>query len=284
MDNPNTTTRRSLLLRALAAPLALSACAAPPEIMQASGPSSTNTGPTVLGVEVKQSITHDKHAFTQGLTLLEDGSLVESTGGYGSSSLRILDRVTGEVLSSAALPKDEFGEGVAVVDGIAHQLTWRSGVLHRWRLEDMTELEPLKYRGEGWGLCHDTGTGHLWRSDGTNKLIEHRVEDFSPTGRVVPVAIEGKNVNELNELEFVDGQIWANVWKTERVVRIDPDARRVTAVLDATMLRSLAMAGGLDPSDEDAVLNGIAHDPATGDLLMTGKRWPLMFQVATTSA
>lgn len=284
MDNPNIITRRSMLLGALAAPLALSACAASPELTQAPGPSSADTRPTTLGIEVKRSIAHDKRAFTQGLTLLEDGRLVESTGGYGSSSLRILDRATGEVLSSIALPKDEFGEGVDVVDGIAHQLTWRSGVLHRWKLEDMTELEPLEYQGEGWGLCHDTDTGHLWRSDGTNKLIEHRVEDFSPTGRVVSVAIESKNVNELNELEFVDGQIWANVWKTERAVRIDPNTQEVTAVLDATMLRSLAVAGGLDTSDKNAVLNGIAHDPATGDLLMTGKRWPLMFEVATTSA
>jgi glutaminyl-peptide cyclotransferase len=223
----------------------------------------------VLRPEVLAEVPHDPSAFTQGLELHE-GTLYEGTGLEGESQLRVLDPETGEVLRSESLPGQLFGEGIAVAGDRIWQLTWQDGVVLEWDRATLTLRQQLPLDGEGWGLCYD-GT-HLVRSDGTDRLRFHDPVTFAETGSV-PVTIDGKPVTELNELECVDGQVWANVWPSDVLVRIDPADGRVTAAVDA--------AGLLDPeqrANADAVLNGIA---ALGDdeYLLSGKLWPVSFRV-----
>jgi glutamine cyclotransferase len=223
--------------------------------------------------EVLAEIPHDTSAFTQGLELV-DGVLYEGTGLAGESQLRELDPATGAVHRAVPLPRDLFGEGITVVGDRIWQLTWQDGVALEWDRTSFTLLREVPLDGEGWGLCLDRagpGGPRLVRSDGTDRLRFHDPATFAETG-AVPVTLDGAPVPELNELECVDGQVYANVWRTDRIVRIDPADGRVTAVVDA--------AGLLDPArraDAD-VLNGIA---ATGDgeFLLTGKLWPATFRV-----
>ena len=223
----------------------------------------------VLRPEVLAEVAHDPSAFTQGLVLHED-TLYEGTGLEGRSQLRELDPVTGELRRSAALPGRLFGEGIAVADDRIWQLTWRDGVVLEWDRATLTLRRQLPMDGEGWGLCDD-GT-HLVRSDGTDRLRFHDPVTFAETGSVA-VTIDGEPVTELNELECVDGQVWANVWPSDVLVRIDPADGRVTAAVDA--------AGLLDPeqrANADAVLNGIAA-LGNDEYLLSGKLWPVSFRV-----
>jgi glutamine cyclotransferase len=221
---------------------------------------------------VLAEVPHDTEAFTQGLELGPDGALFEGTGRAGRSQLRELDPVTGEVRRAEPLPGTLFGEGITVVDDRIWQLTWQDGVALEWDRATFTLIREVPLAGEGWGLCRDGD--RLVRSDGTDRLRFHDPVTFAETGSVA-VTLDGAPVTELNELECVDGQVWANVWQTDRIVRIDPAGGRVTAVVDA--------AGLLDPdqrADAD-VLNGIA---ALGDeeFLLTGKLWPTAFRVRFT--
>jgi glutaminyl-peptide cyclotransferase len=223
----------------------------------------------VLRPEVLAEVPHDPSAFTQGLELHE-GTLYEGTGLEGESELRVLDPATGEVLRAESLPGQLFGEGITVAGDRIWQLTWQDGVVLEWDRATLTLRQQLPLDGEGWGLCHD-GT-RLVRSDGTDRLRFHDPVTFAESGSV-PVTIDGEPVTQLNELECVDGQVWANVWPSDALVRIDPASGRVTAAVDAT--------GLLDPEERanaDAVLNGIA---ALGDdeYLLSGKLWPTSFRV-----
>jgi glutamine cyclotransferase len=223
----------------------------------------------VLRPEVLAEVPHDPSAFTQGLEL-HDGTLYEGTGLEGQSELRVLDPATGEVLRAESLPGQLFGEGIAVAGDRIWQLTWQDGVVLEWDRATLTLRQQLPLDGEGWGLCHD-GT-RLVRSDGTDRLRFHDPVTFAETGSVT-VTIDDEPVTQLNELECVDGQVWANVWPSDVLVRIDPASGRVTAAVDA--------AGLLDPeqrANADAVLNGIA---ALGDdeYLLSGKLWPVSFRV-----
>jgi glutamine cyclotransferase len=225
--------------------------------------------PTVIA-----ELPHDTDAFTQGLELAADGALYEGTGQAGRSQLRELDPATGAVRRQVPLPGMMFGEGITVVDDSIWQLTWRDGVVLEWDRADLTLRRQVPIEGEGWGLCHDGD--RLVRSDGTDLLRFHDPDSFAETGSVA-VTLDGEPVTELNELECVDGQVWANVWQTDRIVRIDPADGRVTAVVDA--------AGLLDAerrADAD-VLNGIA---ALGrdEYLLAGKLWPASFRVRFTPA
>jgi len=215
---------------------------------------------------------HDPDAFTQGLELV-DGRLFESTGLYGVSDIREVDRATGRVLRSSPLEVSWFGEGVTAVDGgRAVQLTWKAGRAVVWDLASLTAIDVWTYGGQGWGLCLlDAGT--LAMSDGSSFLTLRRSDDLTRISEV-PVVLDGRPVERLNELECVDGTVWANVWLTDDIVAIDPSTGRVTAVVDASGL--LADRSGLG---EDDVLNGIAHDPTSGHFLVTGKRWPVLFEV-----
>lgn len=255
------TSGRALVVAALvlAGPV-LAGCAAP-------APPDGALVPRVLA-----EVPHDPAAFTQGLELV-DGALYEGTGLAGRSQLRELDPATGAVRRAVPLPGELFGEGITVVGDRIWQLTWQDGVVLEWDRASFTLLRQLPLDGEGWGLCHDGE--RLVRSDGTDRLRFHDPATFAGTGSVA-VTLDGLPVTELNELECVDGQVWANVWRTDRLVRIDPADGRVTAVVDAAGLLDPARRAGTD------VLNGIAADGE--DLLLTGKLWPTTFRVRLVPA
>ena len=215
---------------------------------------------------------HDLEAYTQGLELV-DGVLYETTGRYGASGIREVDLATGRVLRSAPLDDGWFGEGyTSLGDGRAVQLTWKSGRAVVWDLATFDIVGTFAYGGQGWGLCRlDAQT--LVMSDGTNTLTLRDPTDFHRLERV-RVTLYGEPVDRLNELECVDGTIWANVWQTDRIMAIDPTTGLVGAVVDASGLVADRSGFGVDD-----VLNGIAHDPDSGRFLLTGKRWPVLFEV-----
>jgi glutaminyl-peptide cyclotransferase len=220
--------------------------------------------------EVVNAFPHDRTAFTQGLVFL-DGKLIESTGLNGHSTLREVDLASGRVLRQVPVPDRYFAEGLAVLGGKAYQLTWlaQKGFVYdeaTFRLE-----REFTYTGEGWGLATD---GHsLIMSDGTAQIRFLDPATFK-VERTIQVAVKGQPVNQLNELEYIKGEIFANVWRTDFVVRINPANGVVTGVIN--------FAGLLPPADRDVttdVLNGIAYDSATDRLFVTGKLWPKLYEV-----
>jgi len=238
--------------------------------------------PTVLEARVLDERPHAANAFTQGL-LLDDGFLYESTGLNGRSTLRKVDPTTGEVLVQRDLPATIFAEGLALVpsaDGDRLiQLTWQNGLALVWDRERLEQLGEYRYSGEGWGLTFDGE--RLIMSDGSSTLTFRDPESFEPTGEV-KVTLAGHPLSRLNELEWVDGKVWANVWGSTTVVEIDPATGKVTATVDlADLVTRLDPAEGLRID----VLNGIAFRPAdetgaTGTFLVTGKLWPRLFEVS----
>ena len=248
----------------LVALLLVTSCAATPH---AETPSAA---PDTLRPEVLEVRPHDPTAFTQGFEIA-DGVLYEGTGLEGASAIRALDPETGAVRRAEPLPADVFGEGITVVDDTIWQLTWRNGIAFRWDRASFAELDRVGYDGEGWGLCHDGA--RLVMSDGTAELTFRDPETFAETGRVEVRDAGGDPVERLNELECVDGVVYANVWQTDRIVRIDPATGDVTATVDLT---------GLLPEEDSAgadVLNGIAAISGTDEFLVTGKLWPKLFRV-----
>jgi glutamine cyclotransferase len=216
---------------------------------------------------------HDPAAFTQGL-LWHDGKLYESTGLYGASSLRRVDLASGRVEVTRPLPGRLFGEGLARVGDRLVQLTWREEVALLWDVHDLEARGERPYRGEGWGLTFD-GTS-LVQSDGTARLTFRDPNTLAPRG-VVTVTDRGAPLALLNELEWVDGALWANLWQSDELVRVDPASGRVVARLDLAALRLEAAAQASAPID---VLNGIAWRPERATLLVTGKLWPVLFELA----
>ena len=227
--------------------------------------------PEHLTVEVVAEYPHDDGAFTQGL-LLYDGKLYESTGLVGRSSLREVDLESGAVIRQRDIPAPYFAEGLELVGDELLQLTYTSGELFRWDRTTFESTGTVRYSGEGWGLCFDGSV--LWMTDGSANLFQRDPATFELTA-TVPVTYDGDPVVRLNELECVDGSVYANVWLTDDIMRIDPDSGRVTARIDASGLREALGT----PMINDAVLNGIAFDPDTGLFLLTGKLWPRMFAV-----
>ncbi len=225
--------------------------------------SANELRPTILA-----EIPHDSSAFTEGLEI--DGStLYESTGLVGQSQLRELDAASGALHRAVSLPPGYFGEGITVVGDRIWQLTYRNGVAIEWDKSTLTPMREVYLNGEGWGLCRDGD--RLVRSDGTNRLHFHDATDFAETGSVNVVTQDAEPLTGLNELACVDGQVWANIFRSDHIARVDPAAGLVTAVVDADGL----LAG---PRAKNQVLNGITH---VGDeiFLLTGKYWPSMFRV-----
>jgi glutamine cyclotransferase len=222
-----------------------------------------------LRLEVVAAYPHDPEAYTQGL-LWFDGSLYESTGLYGASSVRKIDLESGTLAIFRPLPPDYFGEGLARVGERLVQLTWQQGLALLFSLDDLEELGERSYVGEGWGLCFDGR--HLIMSDGTQVLSFHDPETFAVVRRL-EVTRGGTPLDRLNELEWVDGSVYANVYQTEEIVRIDPHSGAVVEVIDASGLLSPRERRGAE------VLNGIAYRPDSGTFLLTGKRWPRVFEV-----
>lgn len=245
------------------------AAAAASEPVQTPAPERAPQPVERLKVKVLGSVAHDPKAYTQGL-VWSDGTLYESAGQYGESSLRQVDPKTGQVLRSVPLPPRYFGEGLARVGDHLIQLTWQEGVALLYDLATFEHRGELPYSGEGWGLCHDGR--RLIMSDGSDVLTFRDPASFATTGRV-NVTFDGAPVPRLNELECVDGAVYANVYTTQAIVRIDPATGRVTALIDAS--------GLLTPEEaaRSEVLNGIAYKPETKTFLITGKNWPRMFEV-----
>jgi glutaminyl-peptide cyclotransferase len=213
---------------------------------------------------------HDADAFTQGLVLAA-GVLYESTGRYGRSSARRVDLHSGRVLKVLSLSPRLFAEGLTVARGRLYQLTWHAGIAFVRDPENLTELGRLRYEGEGWGLAWDGQS--LVMSDGSDVLRFLDPDSFAVTRRLL-VHDEGKSVPLLNELEVVDGLVYANIWRTTRIARIDPN--------DGRVLDWIELAELVPPATNDAtpdVANGIAYDAATGHLLVTGKLWPRLYEV-----
>ena len=227
-----------------------------------------------LRVEVVRSYPHDRGAFTQGL-LIDGGKLFESTGLVGQSSLREVELATGRVIRKVDVPAPIFAEGLAVAGDNLVQLTWQNGRALLYNKRTFARAGEFSYRGEGWGLCN-TGA-ELVMSDGSAKLTYRRPTDFGIT-KTVNVTMEGQPLDQLNELECVDGAIYANVWMRDMIVRIDPATGRVTERIDAPNLLSPLERQGVD------VLNGIAYDPADKTFLITGKLWPKLFRVKFVKA
>jgi glutaminyl-peptide cyclotransferase len=264
--------RRLFAFAALAACTALAAAGSAPV-------SAGATPPAALGVEVVRVLPHDPGAFTQGLEL-DRGLLVEGTGLYGRSSVRRVERVTGRVVRHRSLAPKLFGEGLTVVGDRIVQLTWRERVALVHDRATLRRRGAFRLAGEGWGICFDGR--RLVTSDGTATLTFRDPRSFRPLRRV-EVGVDGPPrvlaglapgpVERLNELECVGGSVYANVWQTDLIVRIDAASGRVTAVVDA--------AGLLPPGEAERadVLNGIAFDAKQRVFLLTGKLWPRLFEV-----
>ena len=229
-----------------------------------------------LAYEVVARYPHDPAAFTQGL-LWHDGALFESTGLYGASSLRRVRLQDGAREQVRYLPADVFAEGLARVGETLIQLTWKRGEAYRWPLDGFDTApgprEVHRYDGEGWGLCFDGE--RLVMSDGSASLTWRDPTTFAVLERR-EVRLDGEPLARLNELECAEGRVWANVWYDDRLVRIDPASGRVDGYLD---LRDLLTDDERAALADDAVLNGVAWRPETGTLLVTGKRWPALFEL-----
>ena len=229
-------------------------------------PTLTVATAPVYSYRVLQTYPHDPTAFTQGL-VYTDGMLYESTGIYGKSSLRRVDLETGQVLQRYDLPAPYFGEGIAVLSATIIQLTWRERVALVYDRETFSPTGTFSYTTEGWGLTYDGE--RLIMSDGSATLFFRDPATFTLTGQV-QVRDGTTPVVRLNELEYIAGEVYANVWLTDRIARIDPATGRVTAWIDLT---------GLRPPGTD-VLNGIAYDVVGRRLFVTGKYWPYLFEIA----
>ncbi len=236
---------------------------------------SAHPTPPVLGFRVVASFPHDAQAFTQGLAF-HKGRLFESVGRYGHSALREVDLETGRVLRERALPQHLFGEGLAIVGERLLQLTWRAGMGFIHALDDFAPAGEFRYEGEGWGLAaHE---GQLAMSDGTAFLRWLHPVTLAETKRV-QVRDGAAPVKGLNELEFVRGRLFANVWASNRIAIIDPATGIVTAWLDLSGILPVVFR-----RPETDVLNGIAYDRATNRLFVTGKRWPRLFEIELAPA
>jgi glutaminyl-peptide cyclotransferase len=222
--------------------------------------------------EVLAVYPHDPEAFTQGL-LLYDGSLYESTGLYGRSTLREVDLKTGDIRRQLQLPDEFFGEGLERVDNRLIQLTWREETAFVYELDTFKLIETLSYETEGWGLCYDGES--LFMSDGSDTLFRRDPISFAVTS-TIPVTLDDEPIIHINELECAENVVYANIWLTDAIVRIDKASGQVTGYIDASDLLTAEERAALGA---DAVLNGIAYDPDNDTFLITGKLWPWLFEV-----
>ena len=245
-------------------------------------PSDDGTEPTVLqpqkptqiptySYRVVCAFPHDPTAFTQGL-LYDDGFLYESTGQYGQSSLRKVELETGTVVQLHQLENHFFAEGLALFGNRLLQLTWRANKGFAYRLDSFEPLAEFTYPTEGWGLTYDGEL--LVMSDGSATLYFRDPFTFAEVSRIAVVA-QGRPVSQLNELEWVAGEIFANIWQTDTIARIDPMTGQVSGWIDLTGLLSDADRRGSNAE----VLNGIAYDPEGERLFVTGKWWPKLYQI-----
>lgn len=224
----------------------------------------------VQTAQVVRTLPHDPQAFTEGL-LIRDGWLYESTGFEGQSFIRRKDLATGRTLQSIAIPPGLFGEGIVDWGGKLYSFVWHGEKGFVWDLKSLRQVGGWHYTGEGWALTHDAR--NIILSDGTSTL-RFLAPGSMKVVRRLAVTAEGTAVPDLNELEFVHGEILANVWHKDRIARIDPATGRVKGWIDVGALWRQA-----GTTDREAVPNGIAFDRRTDRLYVTGKNWPLLFQI-----
>jgi glutaminyl-peptide cyclotransferase len=218
-----------------------------------------------------RTISHERDAFTEGL--VARGSVVyESTGLYGSSSLRKLELATGKVLARKSLGREYFGEGLTELRGKLYQLSWKEDVCFVYDAESLAEIRRFNYAGEGWGLTNDEH--YLIMSDGSDKLYFRDPDNFSIV-RQIDVTAAGHPVYRINELEYANGVLYANIWQTSTIAEISPASGHVTAWIDISMLLTKE-----DLAQHVDVANGIAYDESSKRLIVTGKLWPKMFEVS----
>lgn len=256
------------MLAPLLAVIALAACG---QTSQPAAPAAVARTPT-YGYTVAATYPHDRRAFTQGLIFL-DGQLYESTGQIGASTIRRVNLEDGRVLQSAPLPSGQFGEGIVDWGDQIINLSWQDGVGYRWNRRTLRREGQWNYRGEGWGLTRSNA--EIIMSDGTAELRFLDPATLRERRRIT-VTDQGVPVPRLNELEWVNGEVFANVWQTPMIARIDPATGNVTGWIDLT---ALAIENG---NGQDNVLNGIAYDAARDRLFVTGKYWPRLYEIDVT--
>lgn len=232
--------------------------------------SNTSNSVPVYGYRVINTYPHDPNAFTQGL-VMEDGFLYESTGLYGHSTIRKVDLRTGKILAVSKLPQRYFGEGITIFDDKIIQLTWHSKVGFVYDVNNFNILKEFSYRTRGWGITNDGR--NLIMSDGSSSLYLLDPHTFEQTGQI-HVHQNGVSLRGLNELEYVDGNIFANVWRTDLIAIIKPGTGRVMGWID---LKGILNPGNVNKKID--VLNGIAYDNGTKRLFVTGKLWPNVFEI-----
>jgi glutamine cyclotransferase len=228
----------------------------------------------VQGFKIVATYPHDPKAFTQGL-VFADGEFYESTGLNGESSLRRVEVTTGKVLQELKVPNEYFAEGLALVGDELLQLTWQHQRGFVYDRKTFAQKRTFPYTGEGWGIAYDA-TGGLVMSDGSDQLTFLDPKTLK-AARSIHVRDAGKPIGQLNELEWIEGEIWANVWTTDRVARISPVTGDVKAWVDLSTLWPRNQRQ--PPAD---VLNGIAYDKATRRIFITGKKWPRLYQIAVS--
>ena len=249
--------------------LAMLACAPAP----ASSIAAQRRPAPVQNFKVIATFPHDTSSFTQGLVFASDGQMYESTGLQGQSTLRRVDIATGQTLQRIDVPAQYFAEGIALVGDELLQLTWQNKIGFVYDRATFKQKRTFSYNTEGWGLAYD-GTASLVMSDGSDTLTFLDPKTLAP-GRTLRVQDAGSPVRNLNELEWIDGEIWANVWLTDRIVRISPNTGQVSAWIDLASLWPNAER----PRPDEQVLNGIAYDKATRRIFITGKKWPRLYQI-----
>ncbi len=240
--------------------------------------------PSVLNLQPLATLPHDNRAYTQGLAF-EDGFLYESTGLYGQSTLRKVDLKTGAVLMNVTLPKQYFAEGMEIVGDKIYQLTWKEGFCFVYDKKTFQLSGKFQYGGEGWGLAFDGEK--LILSDGSATLRFFDPATFKQKGKLAvsyrdPKTKKSFPVKDLNELEYIHGEIWANVWQTPKIARIDPKSGDVIAWIDFTNFVPEQFKRehlGLPFEQGGNVLNGIAFDKATDRVFITGKNWPVLYEI-----
>ena len=242
----------------------------------------TATAPVIPPIPIKQSdvksldwsivsaFPHDPTSFTEGL-LWHDGALYESTGMEGQSKLRRVDLQSGEPTKNVDLPAQYFGEGLALANNRLYQLTWQTKIGFVYDAKTFKPLAKFNYQDEGWGLTFDGK--NLIQSDGTDVLTWRDPKNFAAT-KTVNVTRDGAPLRDLNELEWIDGYVWANVWQTDEIVIIDPQNGKVVGALNLS-----GLLGAADRTGREDVLNGIAYDATNKRLFVTGKNWPKLFWI-----
>lgn len=259
------------------------------------GNGKTNTAPAKSGpvpvytYDIVKTYPHDPKAFTEGL-FYHDGFLYESTGEEGKSSLRKVDLATGKIVQKFDLPREDFGEGISMVNGNIYQLTWKQGLCRIFDANDFKLLREVYYQGDGWGMTTDGK--NLFMTDSTHVMRVMDPETFKPVRMISVFREDGRPLMQINELEYIKGEIWANVWHSEEtnilgkpnyIARIDPASGKLLGWIDLAGISPDDQVDPKDPNADDSkqenTLNGIAYDEAGDRIFVTGKNWKKLYEI-----